>query len=698
MGLAWGNLIKDFFRIDLTDILVCFIFTSLFLMVVPILTFASFSLDLITKEAVMNKNDTGLTLLDRNGVPFFNFYEAKNKTFVPLSQIPKSAQEAAIASEDKDFDSHPGFSVKSILRSLYIDINQRDLAYGGSTLTQQLVKNTLLNPQKNLMRKYQEVILAHEIEQRYSKAEVLEMYLNSVYFGEGAFGIEEASQTFFGKPAVQLDLAESAFLIGLLPAPSKLSPFTGDPEEGKVRQVIVLQKMVEQKYITLEQKSQAEAEKLTFQHPTKPFNSQGFHFAMLVRDQLVQKYGEEIVSRSGFKVRTTLDLSWQDFTEKTVKEQVRNLGPNGVTNGAAVVMDSKTGEVKALVGSIDFRNSKFGQVDVATSPRQPGSSFKPIYYSAALEKGIITPATILQDTPRTFGINYRPKDYDGRFRGPVTARRALSNSLNIPSVEVMSKLGVPEALDQAQKYGLTTLQDPNQYGLSLALGAGEVKLLEMTGAYAIFANQGQKNDNATILQIKDKQDQVVYSYQPQPQPVLSLGAAFLISSILSDNQARREIFGNTLDMSRPAAVKTGTTENYRDAWTLGYTPSLTVGVWVGNNDGKPMDNIAGSLGAAPIWRILMEKFLAGTPVEKFTPPSNEIIMYNCRVQYGKEATQSATLNEYFLKGSSPGYCSPVKSNPTPGISPTISPTPSVFLLTEGVFFAMMKVPKSGKGR
>ncbi|MCL5784487.1 MAG: penicillin-binding protein 1C [Patescibacteria group bacterium] len=653
------------------------IISVLFFVVTPMSTYVYFAQELGSKESIMDRNDTGVILYDRNDRPFFTLYQAKHKTFVPLSQIPKATQEAAVASEDKDFYSHHGYSIKAIIRSLYRDFQEGKLAYGGSTITQQLVKNVLLNSNKSITRKFQEIILAQELERRYSKDEILEMYLNSVYFGEGAFGIEEASQAYFGKHSQDLTLGESALLIGLLPAPSQLSPLHGDINQAKARQKMVLQKMVEQKYISLEDKKNAEEQALVFSPVQDDLNSHAFHFAMMVRDELIAKYGEEQIARSGFKVKTTLDLDWQEYAENAVKQQVAKLAPNGVSNGAAVVIDPKTGEIKALVGSKDWFNADFGKVNVAIRPRQPGSAFKPIVYSTAFEKGVITPSTVLKDVPTTFGTNYRPKDYDGRYRGQVTARRALANSLNIPSVEVLSRVGVPEAVDMAQRLGITTIQDPQKYGLSLVLGAGEVKLVELTDAYAVFADQGQYNPPTTILEIEDKRQQIVYKYNPAPKQVLTPEVSFLISSILSDNKTRAEEFGNTLNISRQAAVKTGTTENYRDAWTIGYTPSLVVGVWVGNNNGASMDNIAGSLGAAPIWQGLMEKFLAGTPVEKFTPPEGVVAVTTCRpagaiTAVSQEATSSA-FTEYYIKGTQPQQSCSI---PRPIISISPIPTPT----------------------
>lgn len=670
-----------------SDIAAGIIGIVIFLVFIPAYTYNTFAGSLDDKSTLMNRNDTGFVLYDRNGTPFFSFDQGKAKTFVPLSQVPQVTQTALIASEDKTFYSNPGFSVLAITRSAFEDLASRSLSYGGSTITQQLVKNALLYSQKSFLRKYEEITLAYETGRRFSKNQILEMYLNSVYFGEGAFGIESAAQTYFNEPSSKLDLAQSAMLVGLLPAPSRLSPLHGDLQAAKQRQQDVLQKMVQQGYITQAQANQAAAEPLKYGSTTPILNNEAIHFALMVRDELIKKYGEQEVANSGFKVITTLDLKTQRYAEKVVQNQVASLAPDNVSNGAAVVMDPKTGEILALVGSRDWHYPGFGQVNVATSLRQPGSSFKPIYYSLALEKGLITPATVLQDVPTTFPGGYKPHDYDYKFWGPITVRRALANSRNVPSVEVMNKLGVQNAIDQAHLLGITTLQDTSRYGLSLALGAGDVKLLNMVDAYSVFADGGKKNPSTDILEIDDKYGNVIYHYQPQPKEVLSPGAAFLISSILSDNQARAEEFGNTLTISRPAAVKTGTTENYRDAWTLGYTPSIVVGAWVGNNDGAPMDNIAGSLGAAPIWRNLMEHLLAGTPVEAFNPPQ-EVQKYYCAsnttVQSkdpkdpGKTVNKvvSTSFQEYFLPGTVPSYCHFTQTNSTPSTAPSSTPAPT----------------------
>ncbi len=670
-----GKLISEIFHDIKDDLALAILAIAVLLIFIPSFTYVYFAKDLNSKEGIMNRNDTGLTLLDRNDQPFFTFYQAKQKKAVPLSEIPEITRQGVIVSEDKDFYSHPGFSIKSIARSFVWNLEERELAYGGSTITQQLVKNSLLSSQRSFLRKYQEVVLATEIERLYSKDEILEMYLNSVYFGEGAFGVEEAALTYFNKSAKDLNIAESAFLAGILPSPSTLSPFNGDPSGSRTRQVLILQKLRDEGYISEEQRSQAEAQRLVFEGKQNSLNSKAAHFAFMARDELVEKYGQEAVLRSGLKVKTTLDLNWQEYAEARVKEQVEALKGQKVSNGAAVVMDPKTGEIKALVGSKDWDDDQFGKVNVATSLRPPGSSFKPLVYAAALEKGLITPATILKDQPVTYKIqgspDYKPQNYDRRFRGPVLPRKALANSLNVPAVEVMSKVGVPGAMEFAERMGISTLgDDPNKYGISMVLGAAEVKLVELTGSYAIFANEGKKVTPTTILEVQDKTGQLTYRHQPEQEEVLNSGIAYIISSFLSDNRARQEVFGNSLTLSRPAAVKTGTTEDYRDSLTIGYTPSLVIGVWVGNNDNTAMDRVAGSLGAAPIWRSLMERFLQGSPVENFTIPTNLSKIQVCA------ATSSAQL-EYFIKGTEPeNPCNIARRSIEPTSSPGVTTTPT----------------------
>lgn len=629
-----------------------FIFSSIF-------TYYYFAQDLKSKESIMNRNNTGIVLTDRNEVPFFTFYSAHNKTFVPLDQIPDSVIGAVISAEDKDFYNHSGFSLQGIIRASFTNVSKKDIVAGGSTITQQLVKNSLLSPRRDFLRKFQEVVLAQEIERRYTKNEILEMYLNSVYFGNGAFGIEAAADKYFGKSVSELTLAESALLAGVLPAPSLYSPYNGNEKVAKQRQEYVLNQMLEGKLITPKEKESAEKQKLVFQKNEDDLNTVAPHFAVMVRNELVKKFGEENIIRSGYKVRTTLDLNMQKYTEKIVAEEVDKLSVNNVSNGAAVVMDPKTGEVLSLVGSKDWFDKDFGKVNVAIQTRQPGSAFKPLVYAMAMEEQKITPASVLHDRPTTFARNYKPRNYDNRFRGNVLVRRALANSLNVPSVEIMMMLDMESVLQRAREYGITTLQGSENYGPSLVLGAAEVKLTDLTQVYSMFANEGKKNDFTIIKSISDKSGNLIYNYEPRNEQVISSQVAFLISSILADNEARAEVFGNSLNISREAAVKTGTTENFKDALTLGYTPQLAVGVWVGNNDGEPMDQVAGSLGAAPIWKNLMEEFHKNKPRLSFIPPENVVTLAVC--SYNGLVARSANYGkkEYFLAGTQPTrLCNP----------------------------------------
>lgn len=659
-----------------------------FLALVPPATYLYYARDLKDKDSVINRGLTGLTLQDRDGEEFYTFYQPKEITYIPFSSIPQSAQEAVIASEDKTFYTNNGFSITGVARAFITNLFAGRIVEGGSTITQGLAKNAFLDQSRNYMRKYQEIVLAAELNRRFSKQDVLEMYLNSVYFGEGAFGIENAAQAYFGIPASQLSLAQSSMLIGLLPAPSAYSPLSNPDDKAKIRQQYVLGEMVEEGYITQEQADAAYAEELEYNpNVAQDKNTMAFHFANYVKNQLIAEFGEERVISEGLKVKTTLDRDFQEYAETTVKNQVQRIQYNDASNGAAVAIDPKTGEILAMVGSYDWMDENFGQTNMAVTPRQPGSSFKPIIFAEALEEKIITPATILHDKETTFVGSYKPKNYDRRYRGDVTARRALANSLNVPAVEVMEMVGVSQGINAARDVGITTLSDDVNYGLSLVLGTGEVPLIELTNAYAVFANQGRYNEPTGIIEITNKYGQKIEQprsfwewinplnwfrgeNQDRSREVMSKEAAFLISSILSDTRARSEVFGGALTISRPAAVKTGTTEDYRDALTVGYTPSLVVGVWVGNNDNTPMDNVAGSLGAAPIWRSLMENYLAGTPVEQFEKPTfvvQETICLNGR---------RTGVTEYFIAGTQPESCDTPTTRPTSTPRPTDQPQPT----------------------
>ncbi|MDA1169354.1 MAG: PBP1A family penicillin-binding protein [bacterium] len=617
--------------------------------------------DVSNKDVIMNKGDTGLMLYDRTGELFFAFDRARPRIFVPLSGVPLHTQQAIVAAEDKGFFSHYGFSLSGIARSLYLNIKQEKVLYGGSTITQQLVKNSLLTRSKSIARKFQEIIIAVKLERNYSKKEILELYVNSAYFGEGVFGIEAAAKVYFNKGTHELTLSESAILAGLLPAPAAFSPLTSDEDMVQERQLMVLQHMEEQEYITASQKKSAVQDPIKIQKRGTNLNKTAPHFALMVKEELDRIYGEETVIRAGMKVTTTLDLDWQKHAELAVKNHVDSFAASGVGNGAAVVLDPASGEVRALVGSADWFQEEYGKANMAISPRQTGSAFKPIVYAAGLEEKIITAITPLHDIPTTFIGNYRPQNYDGRFRGSVSVRRALANSLNVPAVETIIKTGIPDVVALAKRLGISTMSENAQYNPSTALGAENITLLDLTSAYGALANNGTLHKTVTSTAIHDKYGKEIVLEKKPPVQALSPQAAFIISSIIADNKARAEVFGQLLTISRPAAVKTGTTQDYRDGWTVGYTPNLTVGVWIGNNDNTPMYRTPASVGAAPLWKNLMEQYLSELPLRDFIPPAGISVRPFC----------GSRTPEYFIPGTEPTRsCVPTAILTSPNPLPT----------------------------
>lgn len=619
-----------------------------FLVLTPLLTYFYYANDISNQERLMNRNNTGIVLTDKNGQAFYTIGRAAHRQLVPLTEISKSTKDALIAAEDKDFYKHEGFSITGIGRAVFTGGG----AGGGSTLTQQLAKNTLLTDQQTFLRKYQELFIAIAIEQQYNKDQILEMYLNSVYYGENSFGIEDAAKTYFGKAPKDLNLAESSMLIGVLPAPSAYSPISGNPEYAKERQTTVLTRMVNNGYITDAEKQAALAQPLAYASQADEAGSAP-HFAQMVLQELYDKYGEETVTRSGYQVKTTLDLTMQQQLAGSIVSHMPTIQRNGGSNAAGVAIDPTTGEIRALVGSADWNNAEWGKVNIVTTARQPGSSFKPIYYAEALAQGIITPATILHDKATNFG-GYSPGNADGKFRGDISVRSALSQSLNIPSVEVMQKLGIEKSIAAANRMGISTIKKDGNYGLPLALGAAEAPLLQMTNAYAAFAKGGQQYTPTSVKEIKNKFNSTIFTSNEKPKTVISSQGAFLISSILSDNAARAPIFGSSLTVpGKTAAVKTGTTDNQRDAWTIGYTPQLAVGVWVGNNNNATMKN-GGSVMGGPIWVSTMRQALAGVKDTPFAPPSGVIQKPVCYGNGGLASTSGPnTYNEYFLASALP---------------------------------------------
>lgn len=629
-----------------------------FLIVIPIFTYIYYYNDISNQERLMNRNNTGIVLKDKNDQTFYSLGRAEHHELTGLDQISDNVEDALVAAEDKDFYKHSGFSFFSIVRSLYSNVLAGDsTAYGGSTLTQQLAKNTLLTTNQTILRKYQELTISMAIEQRYSKDEILAMYLNSVYFGNNSFGIEEAAQNYFGKKANDLTLAEASMLVGVLPAPSAYSPVEGSPVYAKERQNTVLTRMVTNGYITQAQKDEAEKIELAYQ-PAKTIDNAAPHFTEMVLEELYEKYGEEKVKRSGYQVKTSLDLSLQTVANQNVAANMRHIQANGGSNASLVAVDPKTGEIRALVGSADYNNTDFGKVNMATSKRQPGSSFKPLYYSRALADGTITPTTILKDEKSDFN-GYAPQNATKQYYGNVTVRQALDWSLNIPAVKVLQRVGISTAIDQAKEYGITTLGSASDYGLSLALGAAEIPLTEMTNAYATLANAGEHHPLTSVYSIQNKFNQTIYVANEKAKKAISPEGAYLISDILSDNATRSSFFGSSLNVTgtdfqvKDVAVKTGTTDDSRDAWTIGYTPDIAVGVWVGNNDNTTMRS-GGADMAGPIWRATM-KAAIGSSSPAFVQPSGIVKQTVCTVK--------GNLTDVFLSSAVPAsMCS--TSTPT----------------------------------
>lgn len=553
-------------------------------------------------------------IYDRNGKLLYEIYAEKNRTPVKLQDLPEYLKFATIASEDKNFYKHHGFDFGGILRAAY-NIIFRQTLQGGSTITQQLVKNALLeDSNRTLHRKIREAILTWGTEVIYRKDQILEMYLNQAPYGGTAWGIEAAAQTYFNKHAKDLTLAEASLLAGLPASPTYFSPFGAHPELAKERQVRVLQMMLDDGYINEETKKKAEEEKL--QYATAKVNIEAPHFVLYVKDLLVKKYGEKTVEQGGLKVTTTLDLDLQDFAQQTVASEVAKLKNLKIQNGAALVTEPKTGEILAMVGSKDyFDNNIDGNVNITTRLRQPGSSIKPLNYALALENKLITPATVINDIPTCFSVpgqkGYCPVNYDGQFHGPTQIRFDLGNSYNIPAVKVLYLNGLENFVTKAREMGISTFKDPKNYGLSLTLGGGEVKMVDMATAFSAFANAGIRQDIWAIKKVEDQHNKVLFEQKEEEGArVLSMETAYLISHILLDNNARTTAFGPSsylvIKNHPEVSVKTGTTNDLRDNWAIGYSPSRLIAVWVGNNDNTPMSYVAsGITGASPIWNKIM---------------------------------------------------------------------------------------------
>lgn len=633
-----------YFRIKIKYFLLGFIFCIVFILL-P-MSFYFFLNSLPNPRQLSERQIPQTTkLYDRNGRLLYQIYANENRTLVPLSQIPNDLIEATIAIEDKDFYKNPGFDINGIIRAAIADFSGRPIQ-GGSTITQQLIKSTLLTPEISIERKVKEIILAFWAERIYTKNQILEMYFNQVPYGGTSWGVEAASETYFGKNVKNLDLAQSAFLAGMPQAPSVYSPFGQNPNLWKKRQLEVLNKMESLGYVSEDQAKQAREEQLTFETAPTPIYAP--HFVMYIKDLLVQKYGLPIVEKGGLSVVTSLDLNTQNMAQDIVRQEVDNDSFLNLTNGAALITNPRNGDILAMVGSRDYNDENGGNVNLTTALRQPGSSIKIVTYAAALSQGF-TAATILDDSPVVYkspgAPSYSPVNYDGAYHGLVPVRIALANSFNIPAVKTLNKIGIPAMINQAKKMGITTWGNPDQYGLSLTLGAAEVKMTDLATVYGTIANLGQRVDLNPFLKITDYQGNIIYQKDGLgKEQVMDAGVAFILGNILSDNNARSWEFGTNSPLNIPnhiVSVKTGTTDSKRDNWTVGFTTSYLVAVWVGNNDNTPMSPTlaSGITGAAPIWNKIMTSLLTNVNI---VPPKvpNDIIVKKC---YGKA--------EYFVKGT-----------------------------------------------
>lgn len=639
-------------------------------------TYDQYATIISSPAAVLNNKKSGVTITDRNGVVLYNGYGAQSPATITFADIPKSLKDATLAAEDPGFYDHPGFSWQATARAAFVDVTNGRKAEGGSTLTQQLVKNAILTSHKTFERKFQELVLSMQLERRYSKDEILGMYLNEVYYGQGSNGVEAASQAFFRKSAHDLSLSQSAFIAGLPLGPSRFDP-NMDPEAALSRRNFVLDRMGSLGMITQAQATTAKKDPLVTK--AREVTIRAPHFVFYVLDKLRASYGDDLVEQGGITVKTTLDITKQDAAQNIVAEQVNRLAGHNATNGGLVSIVPSNGDIIAMVGSRDYQAPGFGAVNVTVSSLQPGSSFKPIAYVAAFMKGW-NGATQVDDKPikepNVDGTFYEPKNYDLKFRGQVTLRRALANSLNIPAVEVLKFAGIPQTIDLAHKLGVTGLNEPSRYGLSLVLGGGEVRPIDMATVYATFANNGVSVTPRAILSVSDRYGtDITKPAQTKPKRVLEAKYAAMITSILSDNPARSEEFGpnSPLKLSRPAAAKTGTTNDFRDNWTVGYVPGLATAVWVGNNDHSAMNNIDGITGAAPIWNAFMESALAGTPVEAFQIPADITLFHVCGS--GGIADEAVPGYTELAPTDAPltRRCAPPKPVPTP--EPTATPVP-----------------------
>lgn len=607
-----------------------FYLAAIFLLLAS-LTFAAISLSLPDPNKLNSRivpQSTKIYARDGTTLLYEVHGEAK-RTLISLADIPDYAKQAAISIEDKNFYKNPGVDWRGILRSIFVDITSGDKSQGGSTITQQFVRNAILTREKTFTRKIKELVLAIEIGQKFSKDDILKLYLNEIPYGQNAYGIEAASQTYFGKHAHDLTLAESAYLAAMPQAPTFYNPNGPNRDKLDARKNTVLDQMNDQGYINKQQTAAAKDEKVVFNKIKDAILAP--HFVLYVENQLAEKYGEKTLEEGGLKVTTSLDWNMQQIAEQAIIDGVaKNEKNNRADNAGLAAVDPRTGQILAMVGSRNyFDDEHSGQFNVALAERQPGSSIKPYIYATAFKKGM-SPATMIVDTKTTFGTyggrNYAPDNYDGQNHGIVNIRKAMAGSLNIPAVKTLALVGVQDAIDTAKDMGFTSDLNTDKCGLSLVLGGCEVKLLDHVSAMGVFANGGVRQQTNSIIKIEDSKGNILEQYQDQPgDQVLDPQIAYQIVSIMTDNEARAFVFGTNSPLVLPGrvvAAKTGTTQAWRDGWTLGFTPSLVAGVWVGNNDYTPMRQGAdGVVVAAPIWNQFMRNALKDTTPERFLEPS-----------------------------------------------------------------------------
>ncbi len=629
------------------------------------------------KELDLRNPEVSTKIYDRNGNLLYKIYKDKNRTIVPLSQISPHVRLATLAAEDAEFYQHPGFSLRGIFRAIVSDLNTGSLQ-GGSTITQQLVKNALLTPEKTLIRKIREVILSIQVEASYTKDQILTMYLNEVSYGGTAYGIEEASESYFGKDVRDLTLAEAAFLAGLPKSPTTYSPFGQNPDLAFERQREILRLMRINKFITTEAEEEALNQRITFIPNRTEIKAP--HFVMYIRQILVDKYGEDMVEKGGLEVTTSLDLPTQEMAEAIVKSEVDRLKGLHVGNGAALVINPQTGEILSMVGSKDYFDvAADGNVNVTLRLRQPGSSIKIVNYAYALSKAGYTPASIIDDSPITYvtpgSPPYSPKNYDGKFAGKIPLRSALAQSRNIPAVKILASYGVSKMVDQGRSLGIGTWNDPSQYGLSLTLGGGAVTALDLAKVYATVGNSGKRPDLMPILLVKDYKGRVLEKNSPKAEEVLDPRVAYTLIDILKDNPARSPEFGLNSYLvvkNHPeVAVKTGTSNDLRDNWTVGFNQNFLVLAWVGNNDNSPMSRVAsGVTGASPIWNKIMSAVLNTAPSIDWKAPDGMSKINICVVTGTLPCNSCPTRQEWFLDENKPSHACTAEQtqrteNPTP---------------------------------